>query len=77
MLAVLQTVIDDCQASQTRQAVGLRPAVDRNAYRDAKAYLECTDRNWPFTFENLCDALGLDAGALRRRLTGDAPVTNS
>jgi hypothetical protein len=26
------------------------------------------DRTWPFSFENLCDALGLDAGGLRREL---------
>jgi hypothetical protein len=76
MLAVLQTVIDDCRGSQARQAAGLPPPVDRSAYRDARAYLECTDREWPFTFENLCDALGLDAGAFRRQLTGDGPVTN-
>ena len=72
MLAVLQTVIDDCQGSQSRQAAGLPPPIDRNAYRDAQAYLASTDRTWPFTFENLCDALGLDAGAFRRRLTGRA-----
>ena len=27
-----------------------------------------TDRTWPFSFENLCDALELDAVALRREL---------
>ena len=76
MLAVLQTVIDDCQGSQTRQAAGLPPPVDGNAYRDARAYLECTDRDWPFTFENLCDALGLDAVAIRRRLTAVASIAS-
>jgi hypothetical protein len=43
---------------------------DRKAYESAKAYLTSTDRTWPFTFENVCDALGLDAGSLRRRLIG-------
>jgi hypothetical protein len=75
MLAVLQTVIDDCKGSQTRQAAGLPPPVDGNAYRDARAYLDSTDRDWPFTFENLCDALGLDAVAFRRSLTGNARAT--
>ena len=72
MLAVLQTVIDDCRGSATRQAAG-RPA-DREgkAYADARAYLATTDRSWPFTFENLCDALDLDAGSFRRSLTGRA-----
>jgi hypothetical protein len=31
-----------------------------------------TDRTWPFTFENLCDALGLDAESFRRQLIGEA-----
>lgn len=72
MLAVLQTVIDDCQGSSTRQAAGLPPPLDGKAYADARAYLASTDRSWPFTFENLCDALGLDAGSVRQRLTGCA-----
>jgi hypothetical protein len=70
MLAVLQTVIDDCQGSQSRQAAGLPPRVDAKDYHAARAYLASTDRAWPFTFENLCDALGLDAGSFRRRLMG-------
>jgi hypothetical protein len=70
MLAVLQTVIDDCQGSRSRQAAGLPARLDGKAYRDARAYLASTDRDWPFTFENLCDALGLDAGSFRRCLTG-------
>jgi hypothetical protein len=29
-----------------------------------------TDRTWPFSFENLCEALGIDADALRLELVG-------
>ena len=72
MIAVLQTVIDDCQGSSSRQAAGLPVPLDGKAYAEARAYLASTDRDWPFTFENLCDALGLDAGSFRRRLTGRA-----
>jgi hypothetical protein len=36
--------------------------------RNATAYVASTDRTWPFSFENLCDALGLNAGGLRREL---------
>jgi len=32
------------------------------------AYVASTDRAWPFSFENLCEALGLDAGCLREEL---------
>ena len=31
------------------------------------------DRAWPFSFENLCDALDLDARTLRRALLWGAP----
>jgi hypothetical protein len=68
MLAVLQTAVDDCLGSRTRQARGL-PRPGRKEHEDARAYVESTDRSWPFTFENLCEAIGLDAGWLRRRLT--------
>jgi hypothetical protein len=70
MLAVLQTVIDDCQGSRSRQAAGLPAPLDGKEYLAAREYLASTDRDWPFTFENLCDALGLDAGSFRRCLTG-------
>ena len=70
MVAVLQTVIDDCEGSRSRQSAGRPAPRDGKAYTDARAYLASTDREWPFTFENLCDALGLDAGAFRRRLMG-------
>jgi hypothetical protein len=38
---------------------------------EADAWVEADDRTWPYSFVNLCDALGLDRtavrGALRRR----------
>ena len=70
MLAVLQTVVDDFQGSATRRSAGLPCPSDPKAYQAAWAYVASTDRSWPFTFENLCDALGLDAGCVRQRLTG-------
>ena len=70
MLAVLQTVVDDCQASKNPPAAGAPGSRERRAYEEARAYLTSTDRRWPFNFENLCEALGLDAGSLRRHLTG-------
>jgi hypothetical protein len=27
-----------------------------------------TDRAWPFSFENICEALGVDPALLRRKL---------
>ena len=36
--------------------------------RQAIAYVASTDRAWPYSFENLCEALGLSADALRQEL---------
>jgi len=67
-LAVLQTVLYDCRA---RAAVGTdaRARVEnQRAYERALAYVESHDRSWPYSFENLCETIGLDAGSLRRRI---------
>jgi len=68
MVAVLQTVLDDCRGSTHRCRAGRRPVTNLRAARHAIAYVESTDRAWPFSFENICEALGLDAGGLRRKL---------
>jgi hypothetical protein len=68
MAAVLHAVVDDCRGgSAYRQSTG-KGAIGIGAVRNAVAYVASTDRSWPFSFENLCEALGLDAGALRREL---------
>ena len=41
---------------------------------EARAWIEGADPHWHFSFENLCDGLGLDSGRLRARLLRDAPV---
>jgi len=43
-------------------------SIARQDVRNATAYVASTDRTWPFSFENLCEALGLDAGRLRTEL---------
>jgi hypothetical protein len=67
MLAVLQTVVDDCWGTAVRRRRAAA-SLDREAYRLAKDYIDSVDRAWPFSFENICEAVGLDAGALRRGL---------
>ncbi len=54
MAAVLRAAVDDCRGSRS-----LGEVFD---------YVTSTDRVWPFSFENLCDALGVDAECLRREL---------
>ena len=68
MLAVLQRVVDDYQTASDWRAA------DRKALREAEAYVTSTDRSWPFSFENLCEAIGLDAGRLRQALERTPPT---
>ena len=34
----------------------------------AAAWLASTDRGWPFSFENICEALDMNPGDVRRQL---------
>ena len=61
MAAVLKTVLDDVRGP-SRRASGQR------AHEQARAYVASTDRSWPFSFENVCEAIGIDAASLRRAL---------
>lgn len=68
MLAVLQAAVDDLQGWACRLAGEGRGPADRRAYEQANAYVASTDRRWPFSFENVCEAIGLDASSLRQGL---------
>ena len=68
MAAVLQAVVDDCRGGSVYRRSAGRGTTDPRTVRKAIAYVASTDRAWPFSFENLCDALGLDAAALRHEL---------
>ena len=68
MAAVMRAVVDDCRGgSAYRRSTG-NGVIGAGSVRKAVAYVASTDRTWPFSFENLCDALGLDAAALRQEL---------
>ena len=69
MAAVLKAVIDDCRdfaAQRMTMARGL--SLGSPSRDDAFDYVASTDRVWPFSFENLCDALGMNAECLRQEL---------
>jgi hypothetical protein len=49
-----------------------------NLRREALVWLTTDDRSDVFAFENICEALGIDAGRLRQRvLTGEADDSTS
>ena len=68
MAAVLQTAVDDRWGSVHRQVPRQWSADEIKGVRLATAYLASTDRTWPFSFENVCEALGLDPTVLRQEL---------
>jgi hypothetical protein len=65
-LAVLQTVVYDCGVTAAERADGRARVRDRREYERAMAYVASCDRSWPYSFENLCDTIGVDADHLRR-----------
>jgi hypothetical protein len=71
MAAVLQTVVDDCRGTAYRRGAGYATPASLPAAQQAIAYMRNTDRAWPFSFENLCDALGMDAGSVRQQFQKD------
>ena len=67
-LAVLQTVLYDCRGAGLRGPNSRAQVRNRQAYDRAMAYVASRDRIWPYSFENLCETIGVDAGSLRQRL---------
>ena len=66
MLAVLQAVLDDFEWTRP----GERPPTprDQRTRLQAAAYVESRDRSWPYSFENICEATGLNVDTIRRAL---------
>jgi len=74
MAAVLQTAVDDYWDSFRPRSAAYGTRGARRRCGQARSYMLNKDRVWPFSFENLCDALDLDARTLRRALLWGAPV---
>ena len=70
--ALMRAVLEDA----IRCLVGeLGPRRQRGALAaKAREWIEVADPRWPFSFENVCDGLGLDAANLRCRLLRAAPA---
>jgi hypothetical protein len=68
MLAVLEDGIRCFQDNVTAQS-GTR----RRLFEDAEEWILKQDRKWLFSFENICDALGINPTYMRRRLIQSKP----
>ncbi len=68
MLAVLQTVVDDYRGAAEECTTGAAGSGERKAALRAADYVSSRDRSWPFSFESICETIGLDAERLRQGL---------
>ena len=64
-------VLEDAVRCLTGEAANGR--MRRRLAIDARAWFEERNEEWPFSFDNICAALDLDAGPLRSRLLAMAP----
>jgi hypothetical protein len=64
MLAVLEDALDWATKP-------VRTVRQQRLRREARAWIASADEVWPFSFRNVCSALGLPAGRIVRRILGD------
>jgi hypothetical protein len=63
MVAILEDAVD-----VYRKQVGARDRKRRMLFEDAQTWIESDDKSWIFSYENICEVLGIDADYLRKGL---------
>jgi hypothetical protein len=63
MLAVLHDAVQCIEQGRRSRRFGARRLA-----AEAEAWVRSNSRDWPFSFVNLCEVLGFDPDAFRRRL---------
>jgi len=63
MVAILEDAVD-----VYRKQAGARDRKRRQLFEDAEAWIESPDTTWIFSYQNICDVLGIDAAYLRKGL---------
>jgi hypothetical protein len=61
MLAVLQDALDCFQKYAFAKDIH-----GRQLFADAESWIACEDRDWYFSFENICETLDINVSYLRR-----------
>jgi hypothetical protein len=59
-------------ANDLRAFHGAHETTGRELYRDAFSWVISNDLSWPYSFVNVCEALGLSAEFVRSELLADA-----
>ena len=63
MIAVLEDAVD-----VYRKLAGATGRAPQQLFHDAEEWIESDDRAWIFSFQNICEVLGIEAEYLRRGL---------
>jgi hypothetical protein len=63
MVAILEDAVD-----VYRKQAAARDRKRRQLFDDAEAWIESADTSWIFSYENICDVLGIDSAYLRNGL---------
>ena len=66
-LRLMAAVLEDAVRTFCRCA-GVRGVRNGRLFRETAEWFESSDLSWPYAFENVCDALGIEAAWLRRLL---------
>ena len=69
---LMLAVLEDAVATLARNACGATKA-ERRALDEVESWCRADDRNWPYSFLNICDALHLSPEAIRAGLLDDRP----
>lgn len=69
--ALMRAVLEDALRCVAGDVGPARDRAERAA--EARAWVAAVDAHWPFSFENICDGLGLCAERLRTRVLASAP----
>ncbi len=71
--ALMRAVLEDAMHCLAGEAGAAGERAELAA--EARAWVESVDPRWPFSFENVCDGLGLETSGLRARLLRDVPAS--
>ena len=63
MLAVLEDAVQCIENGRRQRRFGARRLA-----AEAEGWVRCDRTDWPFSFLNVCEALGIDVDAMRSRL---------
>jgi hypothetical protein len=62
---LMVAVLEEAFSVYCKNVLARRPRL-RRLFQEAEAWFESDDRSWVFSFERVCETLGLDAGCVRQ-----------